>query len=87
VRARFWREDRRAFRRWSYATALAWLAAGLWLALLVVLGDAVSRVFVGGQTRDGIAPAVALMVALAGARAALLWTSEVVAQGGASPPT
>jgi thiol reductant ABC exporter CydD subunit len=62
---------------------LAWLAAALGLAFLVVLGEVVSRVFVGRQRLADVAPALALLVALAGARAALIWASAVLGQGAA----
>ena len=70
MRERFWQENRPALRLWCCATGLAWLAAALWLALLVLLGAVVSRVFLGRQTLGDVAPAFAALVALACARAA-----------------
>jgi thiol reductant ABC exporter CydD subunit len=80
---RFWRENPPARRRFGVAVGLAWLAAAVGLAFLVVLGGVVGRVFVGHQRLGDVAQALVLMVALAGARAALIWTSAVLGQGAA----
>jgi ATP-binding cassette subfamily C protein CydD len=66
------------------AVGLAFLAAGLWLALAWLLSEVVNRVFLGHQTLNDVIGLLALMLALLLARTALMWASEVAAQHAAN---
>jgi ATP-binding cassette subfamily C protein CydD len=72
-------------RRWIIlAVALMTLAAVALIAQALLLSQTVSRVFRGGQSLGAVMPLLVLLLLLIGARAALQWGGEVIAQRGAS---
>lgn len=66
------------------ATALGFLAAGLWLVLAWLLSDVVSRIFIANQTLADVLALLGLMLVLMLVRAVLMWGGDVVAQHGAN---
>ena len=77
--------DHPTARRWLYASvAAAFLAAVCVVAFAWVLSEAVAQVFQQGQDLANVAPLLAGLVALAFARAGLLWADSVFGQHAAS---